>query len=55
VFTTEPYDADGADVAALLRDLDALGLAVTFDGRSPWDPGGTFLMLVHQRGEEPPA
>jgi hypothetical protein len=49
VFTVEPYEADGEDVARLLRDLAELGLDATLYGHSPWNPGGTFLLLVHRR------
>ena len=50
VFTIEPYNAAGDDLAALLEDLHALGLDVDLTGRSPWNPGCTFLILARKAG-----
>lgn len=46
VLTGEPYEADARDLAALLTDVSALGLAVHLFGRSPWNPGFTFLIRI---------
>jgi hypothetical protein len=46
VLTGEPYDVDLADLVDLHAELAALGLEVTVAGRSPWNPGETFLLLI---------
>ncbi len=54
VLTAEPYSADGEELAELIGDLVALGLRVTVDGRSPYYPGATTLLLI-QRDIQPAA
>ena len=46
VYTAEPYDARGDDIVALVADLQAEGLEAHLYGRSPWNPEGTFLIII---------
>jgi hypothetical protein len=46
VFTAEPYDTDSDELEALIADLHREGLRATFSGQSPWNPGGTFLIVI---------
>lgn len=50
VLTGEPYDMDGADVVEFVGACHDLGLTVTLDGRSPWNPGQTFLLRIEGPG-----
>lgn len=52
VLTAELYEADGAELAQLVTDLVALGLTCRVDGRSPWNPGKTLLLVIERaRGD----
>jgi hypothetical protein len=46
VYTAEPYEADGDELATLLADLHREGLRARFSGRSPWNLGSTFLIEI---------
>lgn len=46
VYTCEPYNISSRQLAAFLQDLHEYGLKATLSGRSPWNPGATFLILV---------
>lgn len=48
VLTGEPYGIDGQTLARFASDCRELGLRVTVAPRSPWNPGGTVLLLVRQ-------
>jgi hypothetical protein len=50
VLTGEPYDMDGADLVEFVGACRDLGLTVTVDGRSPWNPGQTFLLRIEGTG-----
>ena len=45
VFTTEPYDRDGGDVAAFITDMEGLGLQVTITGAALWN-SHCFMLIV---------
>lgn len=49
VVTAEPYGQDGESLADLLRELAELGLTVLVDGRSPYYPGSTILILMRRK------
>ena len=46
VFTSEPYSLNGEDIAALVSEMEELGLTVTLEGRSQWNPGSTLLLRI---------
>ena len=46
VFTAEPYRLEFDDLAAVAAEVKQLGLRVRLNGRSPWNPGRTFLILI---------
>jgi hypothetical protein len=48
--TAEPAQADLADLAWLIGASGELGLTVILDGRSIYDPGHTFTVLITQKG-----
>lgn len=49
IITGEPYDADGSELAALAAFCDAHGLDMIVSGRSTWNPGDTFLIIVRRQ------
>lgn len=51
VLTGEPYDVALAGLLGLQVDLDELGLRATVTGRSPWNPGYTFLITIRAEGK----
>lgn len=48
--TAEPAQVDLANLAWLIATSDELGLTVILDGRSTYDPGHTFTVLITQKG-----
>jgi hypothetical protein len=50
--TAEPHQLDLEGLAWLLTASRDLGLAVTLDGRSMYDPGHTFTVLITRQGSE---
>lgn len=50
--TAEPDQVDLADLEWLIATSRDLGLAVTLDGRSMYDPGHTFTILITRQGSE---
>ena len=48
--TAEPEQVDLADLEWLQTASRELGLAVTLDGRSMYNPGYTFTILITQQG-----
>jgi hypothetical protein len=48
VLTCEPYEAEGDELVAFADELRELGLSFTVVGYSPWNPGGTFLVVVER-------
>lgn len=48
--TAEPARVDLASLAWLTAAGDELGLAVILDGRSIYDPGHTFTVLITHKG-----
>ncbi|MPY92957.1 MAG: hypothetical protein GEV08_07780 [Acidimicrobiia bacterium] len=53
VLTFEPYQLNSDDLAALVDDLDDLGLELMVIGHSPHNPGATFLCEVTSRPHKP--
>lgn len=51
VYTAEPYQAHCEDIVTFMANLRAEGLCAHFYGRSPWNPGGTFLIIVRASQE----
>lgn len=49
VLTSEPYSADGQQLAAFLTETSELGLQVDVSGRSTWNPGATLLLQMIRR------
>jgi len=50
--TAEPYQLDLEGLAWLLTASRDLGLAVTLDGRSMYNPGHTFTVLITRQDSE---
>jgi hypothetical protein len=48
--TAEPYTLELADLDWLLTASRELGLTVTLDGRSVYNPGSTFTVLITRPG-----
>jgi hypothetical protein len=49
VITAEPYAVDEEALAAFIGECEDLGLAVTTDGESPYNPGNTSLITIRRR------
>jgi hypothetical protein len=51
VVTGEPRGIDAGELADFTRACSELALEVHIDGRSPWDPGRTVLLLIRRATE----
>lgn len=48
LITGEPYNLNGEDLAHFIRACTDLGLTVTIDGRSPWNPSDCLTVLIRR-------
>jgi hypothetical protein len=48
VLTGEPYDLDGDDLARFIAACQNLGLVISIDGRSPWNPSNCFTVTIRR-------
>jgi hypothetical protein len=49
VNTAEPYKFDGQQIAALVAELDTLGIELYVSGMSLWYPGNSVLLAMRAR------
>jgi hypothetical protein len=50
ILTGEPYGCSGKDLAQLVTTVEDLGLEVFVDNCSPYFPGHTVLLVIHEPG-----
>jgi len=52
VVISQPYQADGAKLGAVLTKLASQGIAVRIKGDSPYYPGQTFLIVIWRKEDD---
>ena len=52
VLTAEPYNVEGDHLAAFVAECSDLGAVVSLSGSSPYFPGSTLLLNVHNEGTQ---